>query len=1298
MALSTVINSHHLISILWCLALLIINGSTTDTSDLELQTFFCQNDQNHHIKPIVITLNSSSTYRYNLSGTGDTLCSCIKEDVDVTIVSDSSHPVTVACGSGTGRFVFINATVHISNVWFINCGKSLSGTTYSELHPAFSVEKLSAHFIFVNSRISIHHVHFLKPNGVSILGINLNNKSIINQIKVSNKISTGTASRSTAGNGVLLFFSKGLQSAQTSFSQMSVHEVVNIHVQNSLFYKNSDININHYPHDDRNESPCLSYYYYNDNSRPKETAIKIESSLGLTIIYYSNGSIGDNSAIHVAVVNCTFEDNYSYAMGAMSVIHYNESGSYRAYTTVTGCKFNRNSNYHKCYGAGFSFYWNNDQPPMCAHSSVSGCTSIVFKNTSLCDNRSVLPHGINAPAFFGFDDYTNTLNVELIDLTCDIRNVTIGGSCIFAYVYYSVTNNNYGAMVLQDIQLKGHGNIKNFAYSGMFSFYGIANVTFSGNSTFHNSPISVIFGKDIQLFLKGNLTFSNNKGINGGAINVDGYSYVKFLNGVQAKFINNDAAVAGGAIYATTSTRRNTHNCAILLDSDTTADDIKITFHNNTAINAGADIFAYPVNRNHRGKYGKCCGIDCLANFITNNETNPNNVHVLAISTYPFKLNILKCSSGPTSSMTYAGKTMSFCMNATTSINKKQIVVYSSIHANIIGQERDRMWIEYQQQEQLLLEKEQTNINITIYTKVRHNLNGTLIFTTSKYDSITSGTSFKFQLQTCPLGFDLNDKGSCDCSKALFKFKAVHDRKVNIVCSIDNLSITWLGGGNSWAGAIGAHANTMAQEPEFGVSQSCPLGYCTYHLFNSFYSANRTIHIIQKYHLNPLLCLHNRTGVLCGACEIDRPSTVFGSTECKDCSNYWLLTIILYIAVGPLIVYLLFKLNLTLTAGTLNGVIFFANAANCGVIDLIFLDPNSRLLYVFGQIAFVFLSTLNLNLGFPLCFYNGMNELWKSGLSLLFPVYLLTIVVFLILISRYSTWLSNKTSHSSVQVLITIVHLSFSKLLLALFNVFASAEVYTAKEPYRVWYWDGNKRYMQKEHGILVGVSLAVIFPVLLPYLFILMFAKPLRRFSIYQYIRPVLEAIYGPYKNRKQHWFVLRLFLLMYMYSVYIACRSFDIYLIYVLTSPALLLYSLVQCYIKPFKSNLINATDSYFMFSLTLLYGTTWYFIFYGYGQLEWIVMSMSLIVIFIFFVIFILIVARHVAVAQGYELNLRSMMRALYNGKKAGGAATSRFLSSFYSVSLSGNHSTHRLINVSNSFYGSCTQYREPLLGHR
>ena len=1173
------------------------NGTMINSSE-ELVQYVCNDG---YYENILLQMNSTILYHLPAS------CSCIKSNVNITIVSSSLQYANIVCDDRAGRFVFINSSVKICNVQFISCGMALNDT---ELHKVFSatfnIDHLNAIFIFIETPVKIYHVHFRKSNGISIFGINMGNYSHISNVNVSDSSHHGHV-----GNGIVLLFIK--QCIKTDLSSKYQFKI-----ENSYFYNNTGYH-------DGDDFEC-SYYF--------DAETHFRNSLGLTILFLGNASNNIAHCIHtsVSVSHCIFEDNHSNGMGVMSVMHYNEL---YASTIITDCAFINNYNYHKYCGAGLSFWWNNSDVYHDAYTSTPiSVHGSIFTDTKL--------HGrANRQIFLGFSNQEIDINVLFLNIICDVSHFKVGGPCMFSHVYHS---HGTITLLLQDTQLIGHRNTCRsiFLHSGMFYFYRVGNVIINGTSKFADSPISAVFGQQTQLLLGGNITFSGNRGIGGGAIHLSDYSSLTFLRGVQAKFIDNEATRAGGAIYVSNYVNavKEVHSfCAILLNDDCT--DIYLEFRNNTARDAGSCVFAYPLySCRECSKVIKSC--TCSLMKLSNlHDTTTGLNSVLPISTYPDHINIAEANVPPR----YAGETMYFHINASDDKNQS---VYSSITIIITDNYHNHIWVSPHEEEQTLVENQShTKIGITLHTNVTINkrINGSLVFMTPMMQ-IQRLVNFTIILP-CPLGFSLNTStGTCDCAEALKYFSTSED--ITLECTVVEQKIDlsrareifWLG---------------LTNNQVLGISKHCPTRYCSFCTDNVFYSVNNTIRCSSNYKMP--YCIYNRAGTLCGRCKSSNYSIIFGSTECKDCSNYWLLTIILYISVGPLIVYLLFKLNLTLTAGTLNGVIFYANAANCGLLEIltIILELYDRKtpIYILTQLAYSFISFLNLNLGFPLCFYNGMNELWKAGLSLLFPVYLLTIVVFLILISHYSTWLSNRTSHSSVQVLVTIIYLSFSKLLLAILDVFASAKVYTANETYHVWYWDGNVQYMNREHGILVGISLSIIIPVLLPFIFLLVFTKLMRCWVLYQYIRPVLEAIYGPYKDSKRYWFVLRLFLIMYMCAIYIIYRSVNIYLLYVCTSPVLLLYVVVQTFSKPYKNKYINILDTFVMFNLMFLYVTTWYFL---YCERNPIYAVITFVPVFIIFITVVVIVCSHTVTALGYSdaaslkiqllfSNLRKLLRKFH-----------------------------------------------------
>lgn len=116
--------------------------------------------------------------------------------------------------------------------------------------------------------------------------------------------------------------------------------------------------------------------------------------------------------------------------------------------------------------------------------------------------------------------------------------------------------------------------------------------------------------------------------------------------------------------------------------------------------------------------------------------------------------------------------------------------------------------------------------------------------------------------------------------------------------------------------------------------------------------------------------------------------------------------------VGIALVLVLFLANLTVTAGTVHGLIFYANIVGVNT-PILFRNTNRGFL-------FVFISLLNLELGFPLCFFDGMDDIAKVGLQFIFPSYLLLLSGAIIFLSRYYPRIQKATASSGVPVLATL--------------------------------------------------------------------------------------------------------------------------------------------------------------------------------------------------------------------------------------------------------------------------------------
>ena len=155
-------------------------------------------------------------------------------------------------------------------------------------------------------------------------------------------------------------------------------------------------------------------------------------------------------------------------------------------------------------------------------------------------------------------------------------------------------------------------------------------------------------------------------------------------------------------------------------------------------------------------------------------------------------------------------------------------------------------------------------------------------------------------------------------------------------------------------------------------------------------------------------------------------STSLGSSRCIKCPERWYLNLlgllITAFVAGILLIVFMLALNLTIDVGTLNGILFYANimAANMQAYFPLSSTPN---------ISTVFISWLNLDIGFDVCAFEGMAIDTKALLQLAFPAYVVLLIIIIIVTSEYSSRFAKLVGKGNpVAVLATMILITFIKL------------------------------------------------------------------------------------------------------------------------------------------------------------------------------------------------------------------------------------------------------------------------------
>jgi hypothetical protein len=132
-------------------------------------------------------------------------------------------------------------------------------------------------------------------------------------------------------------------------------------------------------------------------------------------------------------------------------------------------------------------------------------------------------------------------------------------------------------------------------------------------------------------------------------------------------------------------------------------------------------------------------------------------------------------------------------------------------------------------------------------------------------------------------------------------------------------------------------------------------------------------------------------------------------------------------------VFFIKLLNLTVSVGTINGLIFYANIV----------WANRSLFFITGETSFplVFIAWLNLDLGILICFYDGMDMYALTWLQYAFPIYICFLALLIAVLAHYSSRMAKLLGSNSVPVLATLFLLIYNKLLRNIINTINLTEL-----------------------------------------------------------------------------------------------------------------------------------------------------------------------------------------------------------------------------------------------------------------
>ena len=721
----------------------------------------------------------------------------------------------------------------------------------------------------------------------------------------------------------------------------------------------------------------------------------------------------------------------------------------------------------------------------------------------------------------------------------------------------------------------------------------------------HAANSSIIIEREINVV--------SNKAENGGAISLERNAKLDGKVSASCNLISNSANCHGGAIYV--NDKSNPEMCAAIIaqnkaissKTECFSKSVFINFLDNFAGSSGANIFGGLLDRctMHTESYKEVeTSTPGLASF--QNSSNVNESLLDTISSHPVRLCFCRdgqpdCDYQPEPIQINRGKAVSFQLIAYNHVSKpvRAAVDISSSGGGIVGSYINEVCTEavMLQQFNLLAPVDLENLTLSVIGPC--NVNGVS----------TRNVIIKFTC-TCPIGFQIinNNETSCDCicHQVLQVYKKTE-------CNLTLESI--IRRENFWVSYINP-AWSNSSTSGYILHPHCPFDYC--------YTPSEQVSInLNLPNGSDAQCTHNRMGTLCGTCKPGL-SVSLGSSKCVPCPTYWpgllVIIIIVFITSGIGLVAFLLALNLTVAIGTLNATIFYANIV----------AANKSVLFPSGSMSFasVFVSWLNFDIGFDVCFFDGMDTYIKTWLQLAFPAYIIVLVVVIIQLSYYFNAFGRLVGKKDpVATLATLILLSYTKLLQTIITAFSSATlIYPDGSKKSLWLPDATIESFTSKHAVLFFTVILILILGFMYTLFLfswqwfLRFPRKQVKLIQCQKFSSFMEIYLVPYTPNHRYWTGLLLLIRVSLYLVSAFNPSGDPRVTLSVTTfimTSLLLY-IASFSVRMYKNHFINIMEIFTYFNIIALSIFTWYTIDADTNQT--IITNISICIIFIQFTILI------------------------------------------------------------------------------
>ena len=686
------------------------------------------------------------------------------------------------------------------------------------------------------------------------------------------------------------------------------------------------------------------------------------------------------------------------------------------------------------------------------------------------------------------------------------------------------------------------------------------------NSSFEDNTITAISAIKSTILFKGDVLIRNNSGTNGGGLILCETSYLLLSRNTTVTFEGNTASKSGGGIYAEEQCLQSRPLCFYQVYDDNSnntsiLDTIHVVMINNTANYTGSQIFGgsmdYCYTMFHENEQ---IVFDKIFNDSKWQKSESDLSYIASNPRYICFCNEhnANCSITSVRQRVYPGQWFSVALVA---VGQFKNPVPATIIANVTRRKPYHRTIKGQCK----------NITFRVYSEqpTENDIVIVAVLSDTGFSIQNNLRRIKISYRHCPLGTEIVNNSCHYNSKKENDYYYDPGRQVIVKT------------GDNWIGYYNAANHSKSGFIQF---RPCPQWYC---VPITYIAVNET------YFDQDSQC-NNRKGTLCGACK--EPLTLaIASSKCVMCGNqpasYIPLIVFSTVAIVFTVLLLLIGCNVTVTDGTLNGLLFYASIININR-ELFFPTPET-----FTLIASVF-AWLNLDIGVSACFYNGFDGFAQVLTNFFWPVFIWIILGILIYVSSKSRRIAKLVGKNIVKVLATLILIAYTKILQtegAVFNCMTiHYPAWNSSIPRYHWLVDGNVSCWQGKHLILVVIG--VMFGLAtVCFTLTLLCIQPLQRYSHKRglkwvaYLKPFIDAYTSPHiiKDRYRFWpgllLLCRVFFSVLFFSL--SRRHNNAYYMEAVAITSVSVLSLMNIFEGVYKYWWLKVLNSSFYINLTIL-----------------------------------------------------------------------------------------------------------------